>query len=101
MEMKRYLRLLRVLSDALAEAAADLKAHTREGDRTAVVAITSTESELSYSDKRRVVDEAQKKADLSSRFESRGSQPLRWAAVAWPRAASDLRRRCLLLSVSY
>jgi hypothetical protein len=52
------------LLDALSEASADLKKLAREGDRTAVVAVTSTGPELSYRDKFRSVEEAQKNAEL-------------------------------------
>jgi VWFA-related protein len=50
--------------DALAEASADLKKLSREGDRTAVVALTFTGPELSYRDRYRAADEAQKNAEL-------------------------------------
>jgi hypothetical protein len=50
--------------DALSEASADLKKLAREGDRTAVVAVTSTGPELSYRDKYRSVEESQKNAEL-------------------------------------
>lgn len=50
--------------DALSEASADLKKLTREGDRTAVVAVSSTGPELSYRDKFRSVEEAQNNAEL-------------------------------------
>ena len=50
--------------DALAEASKDLKKHTREGDRTAVVAISGTGPELSYLDKWRSSDVAEENADL-------------------------------------
>jgi Mg-chelatase subunit ChlD len=50
--------------DALAEAAADLKKLGREGDRTVVIAVTSTGPELSYRDKYRSTEEAQKNAEL-------------------------------------
>lgn len=48
------------LLDALAEASADLKKSGREGDRTAVVAVTSTGPEFSYRDRYRAVEEAAK-----------------------------------------
>jgi hypothetical protein len=50
--------------DALSEASADLKKLAREGDRTAVLAVSSTGPELSYRDKFRSVEEAQKNAEL-------------------------------------
>jgi von Willebrand factor type A domain len=50
--------------DALAEASADLKKVAREGDRTAVVAVTGTGIEFSYRDKHRAADEAAKNASL-------------------------------------
>lgn len=50
--------------DALAEASADLKKETREGDRTAVVALTGTGPEFSYRDRYRAAEEAQENADL-------------------------------------
>lgn len=50
--------------DALSEASADLKKLAREGDRTAVVAVSSTGPELSYRDKYRAVEEAEKNAEL-------------------------------------
>ncbi len=50
--------------DGLAEASADLKKGAREGDRTAVVAISATGQELSYRDKFRSVEDAQGNADL-------------------------------------
>jgi VWFA-related protein len=50
--------------DALAEASRDLKDLAREGDRSAVVAITTMGAELSYRDKYRAVAEAQDAADL-------------------------------------
>jgi VWFA-related protein len=50
--------------DALSEAATDLKKLAREGDRSAVVAITFTGPEFSYRDKYRSVEEAQKGAEL-------------------------------------
>jgi len=50
--------------DALAEASEDLKKETREGDRTVVVAISGTGPELSYRDKYRSAEVAEKNADL-------------------------------------
>ena len=50
--------------DALAEASADLKKLGREGDRTVVIAVTSTGPELSYRDKYRSAEEAEKNAEL-------------------------------------
>ena len=50
--------------DALAEASKDLKKKQREGDRTAVVAISGTGPELSYLDKWRSADVAEENADL-------------------------------------
>jgi VWFA-related protein len=50
--------------DALAEASKDLKKNQREGDRTAVVAISGTGPELSYLDKWRSADVAEENADL-------------------------------------
>ncbi len=50
--------------DTLAEASADLKKGAREGDRTAVVALTATGQELSYRDKFRAVEDSQRNADL-------------------------------------
>ena len=50
--------------DALAEASEDLKKNAREGDRTAVVAISGTGPELSYVDKWRSADVAMANADL-------------------------------------
>jgi len=50
--------------DALVEASTDLKKSGREGDRTAVVAITSTGPEFSYRDRFRSFEGAQHKADL-------------------------------------
>lgn len=52
------------LLDALSEASADLKKLAREGDRTAVVAVSSTGPELSYRDKFRSVEESEKNAEL-------------------------------------
>jgi VWFA-related protein len=52
------------LLDALSEASRDLKHLAREGDRSAVVAITTMGAELSYRDKYRAVAEAQDAADL-------------------------------------
>jgi hypothetical protein len=50
--------------DALAEASKDLKKETREGDRTAVFAISATGPEFSYLDKWRSADVAEENADL-------------------------------------
>jgi VWFA-related protein len=50
--------------DALAEASKDLKKEAREGDRTAVVAISGTGPELSYLDRWRSADVAEENADL-------------------------------------
>jgi len=64
-------RLLRVaptganyMLDALAEASKDLKKQTREGDRTAVFAVSGTGPEFSYLDKWRSADVAEENADL-------------------------------------
>jgi VWFA-related protein len=50
--------------DAFAEASKDLKSKAREGNRTAVVAISGTGPELSYLDKWRSADVAEENADL-------------------------------------
>lgn len=50
--------------DALAEASKDLKKNAREGDRTAVVAISGMGPELSYLDRWRSSDVAAENADL-------------------------------------
>jgi len=50
--------------DALAEASEDLAKNRREGDRTAVIAISGTGPELSYLDKWRSADVAEENADL-------------------------------------
>jgi VWFA-related protein len=50
--------------DALAEASKDLKESMREGDRSAVIAISGTGPELSYLDKWRSADVAEENADL-------------------------------------
>jgi hypothetical protein len=50
--------------DALAEASKDLKANLREGDRSAVIAISGTGPELSYLDKWRSADVAEENGDL-------------------------------------
>ena len=50
--------------DALAEASKDLKKQTREGDRTAVFAVSGTGPEFSYLDKWRAADVAEANADL-------------------------------------
>ncbi len=52
------------LLDAFGEASADLKKLSREGDRTVVVAVTGTGPELSYRDKYRAAEEAEKSAEL-------------------------------------
>ena len=52
------------LLDAFGEASADLKKLSREGDRTVVVAVTGTGPELSYRDKHRAAEEAEKSAEL-------------------------------------
>ncbi len=50
--------------DALAEASADLAKSAREGDRTVVIAVSSSGRELSSRDKYGAVDEARRKAQL-------------------------------------
>jgi VWFA-related protein len=50
--------------DAFSEASADLKKTSREGDRTAVVAVSFTGPEFSYLDKYRSAEVAQRSADL-------------------------------------
>jgi len=50
--------------DALAEESTELQKGTREGDRTVVVAISGTGPELSYRDKYRSSETAEKNADL-------------------------------------
>jgi VWFA-related protein len=50
--------------DALAEASKDLKSNLREGDRSAVVAISGTGPEFSYIDKWRSADVAEENVDL-------------------------------------
>jgi VWFA-related protein len=50
--------------DAFGEASADLKKLSREGDRTAVVAVTGTGPEFSYRDKYRAAEEGEKNAEL-------------------------------------
>jgi VWFA-related protein len=50
--------------DAFAEASADLKKLSREGDRTAVVALSFTGPEFSSRDRYRAAEEAQKSAEL-------------------------------------
>ena len=50
--------------DALAEASRDLEKNLREGDRTAVVAVSGTGPEMSYIDKWRSADVAEENADL-------------------------------------
>ena len=53
-----------MMLDAFAEASVDLKKLSREGDRTVVVAVTGTGPELSYLDKYRAAEEAEKNAEL-------------------------------------
>jgi VWFA-related protein len=53
-----------MMLDALAEASVDLKKLSREGDRTVVVAVSGTGPELSYRDKYRSAEEAEKSAEL-------------------------------------
>lgn len=50
--------------DALAEASEDLAKKAREGDRTAVVAISGLGPEFSYLDKERAVERAERSAEL-------------------------------------
>lgn len=50
--------------DALAEASEDLKKNGREGDRLAVVALSSTGPELSYRNRWQAADQAEANADL-------------------------------------
>jgi len=50
--------------DALAEASKDLKKNSREGDRTAVAAISGTGPEMSYLDQWRSADVGEANADL-------------------------------------
>jgi len=50
--------------DAIGEASAALKKHSREGDRTVVVAVTAMGPEFSYRDKYRAAEEGEKNADL-------------------------------------
>jgi VWFA-related protein len=50
--------------DAVAEASADLKKLSREGDRTAVVVVTFMGPEFSYRDKYRAAEEGEKNAEL-------------------------------------
>jgi VWFA-related protein len=52
------------LLDAFAEASADLKKLSREGDRTVVVAVTGTGPELSSREKQRSAEEAEKSAEM-------------------------------------
>jgi VWFA-related protein len=63
------------LLDALSEASTDLKKLAREGDRTAVVALTATGPELSYRDKYRSAEEAAKGAELFLAAEIDASAP--------------------------
>jgi hypothetical protein len=79
-EAGRALRLVapqggNYLLDAFGEASADLKKLSREGDRTVVVAVTGTGPELSYRDKYRAADEAEKNAELflSAQVDSGGA----------------------------
>jgi VWFA-related protein len=53
-----------MMLDAFAEASVDLKKLSREGDRTVVVAVTGTGPELSYRDKYRAAEEAERNAEL-------------------------------------
>jgi VWFA-related protein len=53
-----------MMLDAFAEASVDLKKLSREGDRTVVVAVSGTGPELSYRDKYRASEEAEKGAEL-------------------------------------
>lgn len=50
--------------DAFSEASTDLKKLSREGDRTAVVAVTFTGPEFSYQDKYRSAEVAEKNAEI-------------------------------------
>lgn len=50
--------------DALAEASKDLRKETREGDRTAIVAVSGTGPEFSYLDRWRSADVAEENVDL-------------------------------------
>jgi hypothetical protein len=50
--------------DALAEASKDLQKETREGDRTAIVAVSGTGPEFSYLDRWRSADVAEENVDL-------------------------------------
>jgi len=50
--------------DALAEASVDLAKLAKEGDRRAVIAVTSLGPEFSYRDKQRAAEEAEARADL-------------------------------------
>ncbi len=50
--------------DALVEASEDLRKSVREGDRTAVVAVSGTGPELSYLDRWRAAEKAAENADL-------------------------------------
>jgi len=79
-EAGRALRLVapqggNYLLDAFGEASADLKKLSREGDRTVVVAVTGTGPELSYRDKYRAAEEAEKNAELflSAQVDSGGA----------------------------
>jgi hypothetical protein len=60
--------------DALVEASADLHKVAREGDRTAVVAISGTGIEFSYRDRYRSADEAEKNASFYLAVEIDGGQ---------------------------
>jgi len=53
-----------MMLDAFAEASADLKKLSREGDRTVVVAVTGTGPELSYQDKYHAAEVAGKNAEM-------------------------------------
>jgi hypothetical protein len=61
--------------DAFAEASADLKKLSREGDRTAIVAVSLIGPEFSYLDKYRSAEVAEKNAELflSVQVESGGA----------------------------
>jgi len=50
--------------DAVGEASADLKKLSREGDRTAVVVVTGTGPEFSYTDKYQSAERGEKNAEL-------------------------------------
>jgi hypothetical protein len=68
-EAKKALRLVvprggNYMLDGLVEASEDLRKHGREGDRTAVLAVTGTGPEFSYRDRYHAADEAEGNADL-------------------------------------